>query len=288
MRAQSAPSVSSFGRAIGLAASIILLVLLGLISPANAQEDGNQAGLVVQFADGSLRTTCVDLGPDGQATGEDMLRASGYETLIDYGSGFGGGTVCKINNEGCDFPAKKCFCECTMKPGDPCIYWSYFHLLDGQWRYSIQSLSNYVVRPGDVEAWVWGLGSAGAGVAPPSVAFEQICDPPPQATQPPSATAQLPSTSTPAPITPAVSPQPAAAATMTPEPPAEPPPVTATTEVVASIAEVEPNTPGDREESVTTLPIQDAAGASNNIASYIVFGVLVVALAGGLIFMRVR
>jgi hypothetical protein len=280
--------VSSFGRPIGLAASIILLVLLGLISPVNAQEDGNQAGLVVQFGDGSLRTTCVDLGPDGQATGEDLLRASGYETLIDYGSGFGGGTVCKVGNEGCDFPAEKCFCECTMKPGDPCVYWSYFHLLDGQWRYSIQSLSNYVVRPGDVEAWVWGLGSAGAGVAPPSVAFEQICDPPPQATQPPSATAQLPSTSTPAPITPTVSSQPAAAATMTPEPPAEPPPVTATTEVVASIAEVEPNTPSDREESVTTLPIQDAAGASNNIASYIVFGVLVVALAGGLIFMRVR
>ena len=288
MRTQSAPSVSSFGRPISLAASIILLVLLGLISPVNAQEDGNQAGLVVQFGDGSLRTTCVDLGPDGQATGEDMLRASGYETLIDYGSGFGGGTVCKVGNEGCDFPAEKCFCECTMKPGDPCVYWSYFHLLDGQWRYSIQSLSNYVVRPGDVEAWVWGLGSAGAGVAPPSVAFEQICDPPPQATQPPSATAQLPSTSTPAPITPTVSSQPAAAATMTPEPPAEPPPVTATTEVVASIAEVEPNTPSDREESVTTLPIQDAAGASNNIASYIVFGVLVVALAGGLIFMRVR
>ena len=252
MRTQSAPRISSFGRLIGLAASVILLVLLGLISPAKAQEDGNQAGLVVQFGDGSLHTTCVDLGPDGQITGEEMLRASGYAALIDYGSGFGGGTVCKIDNEGCDFPADKCFCQCTMKPGDPCIYWSYFHLLDGQWRYSIQGVSNYVVRPGDVEAWVWGLGSAGSGVAPPSITLEQICVPPPKTTPPPSTTSLPPSTETHAPITPTISPQHEIIATMTPQPTTEPAPTrtlppsaTAMPNTTTTTAKEEPNTPND-------------------------------------------
>lgn len=163
-------------RSAGLAAFLLLVALLAHIRPVVAQEGGNQAGLVVQFEDGSVFSACVDLGSDGQATGEEVLRGSGLSAVIDYGSGFGGGTVCKIGNQGCAFPAQACFCQCTMKPGDPCLYWSYFHQLDGQWRYANTGASTYTVGPGDVEGWAWGPGSAGAGVFPPLIGFEQICN----------------------------------------------------------------------------------------------------------------
>lgn len=193
---QSAWIAGSRRRAGGLAVSILALVFLGTVGPAMAQEGGGRAGLVIQFGDGSVHTACVDLGSDGQATGEEVLRAAGFETRIDFSSGFGGGTVCKIGNEGCNFPADKCFCQCTMKPGDPCVYWNYFHLLEGQWRYSSQGLDSYVVRAGDVEGWVWGLSTVGGAILPPLVTFEQICGAPsataessqPTATQPPQPT----------------------------------------------------------------------------------------------------
>ena len=195
--AQSAPA--SWHRRTGV--WLALVFLLGSFAPvdsASAQEADNRAGLVIQFGDGSLRTVCVDLGPDGQATGEEMLRASGLATLIDYGSGFGGGTVCKIGSEGCGFPAQPCFCQCTMKPGDPCIYWSYFHLRDGQWRYANHGVSSYVVGPGDVEGWAGGLGAVGAGVQLPLITYEQICGAPSAATQLPATPALLLPTATPA------------------------------------------------------------------------------------------
>jgi hypothetical protein len=146
-----------------------------MASPADAQQGGNQAGLVVQFGDGSVYTACVDLGSDGEASGEELLRGAGLATVIDYNSGFGGGTVCKIDNQGCNFPGEACFCQCTMKPGDPCIYWTYFHQVDGQWRYSNLGVSISAIKTGDVQGWVWGPGSAGAGVQPPFITFEQIC-----------------------------------------------------------------------------------------------------------------
>jgi hypothetical protein len=311
IRTQPTQTVELGGRAIGLVMSVVVMALLGLGRPVMAQEGGNQAGLVVQFSDGSLHTVCVDLGPSGRATGEEVLRASGYDALIDYGSGFGGGTVCKIGGEGCDFPAEKCFCECTMKPGDPCIYWSYFHLLDGQWRYSVQGVSRQVVGPGDVEAWVWGAGSASVGVAPPPITFEQICGPLPQMTVPPqvatspevtqqpTATEHLPTTDVSLAVTPVVSPQPTATVTEkvtfspTPSTASEPeatmaPARTATPEAVAAVTQGEPRTPTDNEQSFAALSVQDSAGVPDKTVSYLVFGLLAVALAGGLIVYRVR
>jgi hypothetical protein len=188
---QSVGIAGSRRRAAGLVVSIVALIFLGTVNPAMAQDGGNQAGLVIQFGDGSVHTACVDLGSDGQATGEEVLRAAGFETRIDFSSGFGGGTVCKIGNEGCNFPADKCFCQCTMKPGDPCVYWSYFHSLEGQWRYSSQGLDSYLVRAGDVEGWVWGLSTVGGGILPPLISFEEICDAPSGA-PPPSPTAESP------------------------------------------------------------------------------------------------
>src|SRR5689334_8388264 len=44
----------------------------------------NQAGLVIDFGDGRVQTYCIDLGDDGQATGEELLRATNLAVIIDY------------------------------------------------------------------------------------------------------------------------------------------------------------------------------------------------------------
>lgn len=302
MGTQSARILRSYrraiGRAIGLVASVFILTFLSLVSSAAAQEGGNQVGLVIQFGDGSLHTTCVELGPSGQATGEEVLRAAGFATVIDYGSGFGGGTVCKIGNEGCDFPAEKCFCQCTMKPGDPCIYWSYFHLVDGQWRYSVHGASSYRVSPGDVEAWVWGVGSARTGAAPPHITFEQICGVSSEVTRK-TATGEPPlSSGTPVPRTPVVAAQSGETATGTPTPSPVPPATptlapapatqTPTPGVVASSADGKPLTPAENQEAAAASSNPNADGVSGSVIGYIVFGFLAAALVGGLIFLRVR
>ncbi len=324
--AQSARMVRYYRRIGGLTAPVLLLLFLIWVNPTVAQEGGNQAGLVVQFGDGSLFTACVDLGTDGQATGEEVLRASGLATVIDYGSGFGGGTVCKIGNEGCGFPAEACFCQCTMKPGDPCVYWSYFHQLDGQWRFANQGASVHLVGSGDVEGWSWGLSSVGAGVQPPLIPFEQICSASSQATLPPPATeppmptltatapaptATFPPTETPLPTPtplptktrpatgtpPSPSPTPTKTHTPTPSPspsatptlePSLPPTLIPTSQLVASGSEGEKPTAVDQEPSALASPSQDATRTADNATNYVLFGALVVVLVGGLIYLRIR
>jgi hypothetical protein len=248
IRTQSAQIARLSRRASGLAASVLLLVLLGLVNPVAAQEgETNQAGLVVQFGDGQVYTACVDLGPDGQATGEEVLRAARLTTVVDYSSGLGG-TVCKIGNQGCGFPTERCFCQCTMKPGEPCIYWAYFHLLDGQWRYSIQGANSYVVGPGDVEGWAWGPGAAGGGTQPPLTTFEQICSAAPAATLPPTAPPLPTTTRTPLPTPTVATKQP----TPTPTPTATPSPKPTTSAL--STPSPSPETPVPSSQSSVVAP----------------------------------
>lgn len=329
IRAQSAQIARLSRRASGLAASVLLLVLLGLVNPVAAQEgETNQAGLVVQFGDGQVYTACVDLGPDGQATGEEILRAARLATVVDYSSGLGG-TVCKIGNQGCGFPAERCFCQCTMKPGEPCIYWAYFHLLDGQWRYSIQGANSYVVDPGDVEGWAWGPGATGGGTQPPLTTFEQICSAAPAATLPPTApplptttrtplptptvatdqptststptatpspkpTTSAPPTPSPSPETPVPSPQSSVVApeTATPSPAPSATPTVPATQAPTSIAIV--SAPENEQLAPTTEPpplalsTPEAPGASEETTNYVFFGALVVILVIGLVALRVR
>jgi len=272
-------------------------------TPVAAQDTDDQAGLVIQFGDGSVVTACIDLETDGQATGEDLLRSAGLDPVIDYSSGFGGGTVCKIGDDGCSFPTEKCFCQCTMKPGEPCVYWTYFHLLDGQWRYANLGASSFVVKPGQVQAWVWGQGGVGSGVQPPDVTFEQLCGASSEATLTPSAAESLIPTelpwptstklSTPSP-THGTSPQPApvtvkaVAASATPE--SEPTALlqrTATAVRIAAGVEGEQLSPGDHQPSPPTSLIQEGEGAENG-TNYVVFGLLVAILVGGLIYLGIR
>lgn len=291
-------------RAYGLAALLLFLTLLGATTPVAAQDADSQAGLVIQFGDGSVFTACIDLETEGQATGEDLLRSAGLDPVIDYSSGFGGGTVCKIGDDGCSFPTEKCFCQCTMKPGESCVYWTYFHLLDGQWRYANLGASSFVVKPGQVQAWVWGQGGVGSGVQPPNVTFEQICGASSAGTLTPSVAMSLiptepqrpTSTTLPtlSPPTPEASPQPApvtvkavaASATSESEPTALPQ-RTATAASISAGVGGEQLAPGDHQPSSLTSLTQEGEGAENG-ANYVVFGLLVAILVGGLIYLRIR
>ena|GEM_PF-616485 len=164
-------------------------------------EQTNYAGLVVQFGDGSVFTSCVEF-TEPDISGYDVLVRAGLsvEAYLDALAGPG---VCSINDEGC--PASNCFCQCT---GVPCVYWAYSHLVNGTWQYSNLGAGTYRVGDGGVEGWAWGEGSPAQGMQPPAIPFDQICAPvtptdtpaPPTATMaPPTATSSQPTQPAPAP-----------------------------------------------------------------------------------------
>jgi hypothetical protein len=173
-------------RFLGLA-----LFLFALASSAGRTyaEEPNQAGLVVQFGDDRIETRCVAF--EGQEiSGADLLTRSGLELIVDTSSGMGI-TVCQIEGEGCAFPAEPCFCQCTG--GDECAYWNYFYRDTGAtgWEYSALGAILRQVKPGSVEAWVWGDGHTPLD---DQLTFETVC-PAPTATP-----SRVPATATPSPV----------------------------------------------------------------------------------------
>ncbi|HNS01320.1 MAG TPA: ECF transporter S component [Anaerolineae bacterium] len=194
-----------------------LLIMATATGAAQAQGPQNpRAGIVIDFGDGVVQTACVDLGADGQATGEEVLTASGFDVLIEYSPM--GGAVCKIGAVGCNFPGQPCWCQCMSSP---CVYWSYNYLQNGQWIYSTLGASVRTVHADDVEGWAWGAGTMSQGAAPPLYTFDQICAPPATNTPvpPPLATWTPSPTNTPWPTatwTPSPTNTPPATATWTP------------------------------------------------------------------------
>lgn len=151
-------------------AAALLLSGLAATSVSAQEPENTRAGIVIDFGDGVVESACVDLGADGQATGEEVLAAAGFDVLIEYSPM--GGAVCRIGSLGCNFPDQSCWCECMSSP---CVYWAYNHLQGGQWVYSSIGASIYTVRAGDVEGWAWGAGSLTQGATPPVRTFDQIC-----------------------------------------------------------------------------------------------------------------
>jgi hypothetical protein len=169
---------------------ILLLLIILLLMPAEA--DGpNRAGLVIDYGDGNTATFCVEFDEES-ITGMEVLERAGRELAL----GFGGGTVCAIDGVGC--PSDNCWCECG-NASQGCTYWIYWHLKDGEWRYSEAGAAGYPVYDGDIEGWVWGSGSTQGGAPPPVYTIEQICNLPPPQTDTPTATNTPTSTHTPTP-----------------------------------------------------------------------------------------
>ena len=153
---------------VGLAIiSFSLAIFTGatLLSTVTWAGSPNRVGLVVRFGDGSLFTHCVEFD-ENQISGLEVLLKAGLNIIYES-SGPEGAAVCKIENEGCDYPAEDCFCQC---PGGPnCIYWSYWHLKGGAWEYSQVGASGYYVSDGDVEGWSWAVELS------QGIAFDDIC-----------------------------------------------------------------------------------------------------------------
>ena len=178
-------------RTILLPLLLTALFLLAGASAAHAQGGDHRAGLVIRYADGSVQTQCVAFS-EPSITGEELLQRSGLAVTLDYNAGLGG-AVCSINNQGCAYPIKDCFCKCT---GIQCEYWAYYHRTAAGWQYASSGASSFLVNDGALEGWSWGAGNFSSGVEPPVVAFNEVCAPPATATPTATATATPTATAT--------------------------------------------------------------------------------------------
>ncbi len=189
---------------VGLLVTSLFLMIVTVVTPLPTNiraSSPNRVGLVVRFGDGEVFTQCVEFDED-QISGVEVLLRAGLNTIYES-SGAYGAAVCKIENDGCDYPAEDCFCQC---PGGPnCVYWSYWHLKDGSWEYSQAGAGGYFVSDGDVDGWAW-TGEL------PQTTFDDICAPPPTATPTHTATPTSTPTATHTPL-------PTATPTDTPVPP---------------------------------------------------------------------
>ena len=201
------------GRQVRLYLSPVLAIALvggWLLSdaPHSLAQSANQVGLVVVHGDGSATTRCVEFS-EPELNGVDLLQRSQLPMNLDAGSM--GTAICSLDGEGCAAPQEDCFCGMNRTPP---VYWSYWHVVDGQWQYSQMGAGNTLVTPGTVEGWIWGTGKIDEAAPPPAYTFALICAP---------ATATPTTTFTPEPTptatvteTPTTTPTPTETATATP------------------------------------------------------------------------
>jgi hypothetical protein len=241
-------------------------ILVSGLTPVTAQTD-NQAGVVIQYADGRVATYCVRFD-EPSINGVELLTRVGLSVIGEFSGQ--GAAVCSINGEGCAYPAQPCFCRCQ---GADCAYWNYYHLLDGAWRYSPIAASAYMIENGAVDAWMWGNGDE-----PPSYTVDQICSAAPVVA--PTDTI-APAATDAATIEPTTEPIALVTSTMLIEP-------TATTVQSTPIGETPSAIPEASPEPVAleagTASVSDAVDAG----SYVMLGVIVVVLGGWLVVSRLR
>ncbi|MCB9422456.1 MAG: hypothetical protein H6667_21820 [Ardenticatenaceae bacterium] len=153
-----------FKRTIAL---ILILLLIGLAASASAQET-NRAGLVVMLVDGTTLIRCVEF-TEPEITGFELLTRSGLD--VETASVSLGAAICRLEGTGC--PGSDCFCQC--KGGGDCVYWSYWHLQDDQWRYFQAGAGMTRVQNGTVQGWTFGPGTPQDALEPPPTTFDEIC-----------------------------------------------------------------------------------------------------------------
>jgi hypothetical protein len=254
----------------------------GSSNRAAAQGNERHAGIVIQFADGSVKTYCLAFDTE-TISGFDLLLKTGLPVKLEA-TGTMGGFICKIGPDGCDYPEQHCVCQ-SFGPGG--VYWTYHHLKNDKWNTSVVGASSYKVRDGDVEGWAWSSGK------PPALYdFERICPPPPPApanTLPPATPTRIPPQPTALPTRRATATRPVATATIQAptQPPAQAPeteltPTTVPTATPTVTSTVEPSpsasptplpsfmiTPGTTEVATampTASPIPDPRSPSPGAA----------------------
>lgn len=151
---------------------IMVAIVAGMVAGVTARGDApNRAGLVVVHGDGQVVTRCVEFTEE-QITGYDLLVRSGLDLNYEAQGGLGT-AICRLDNEGCNYPEDQCFCRCL---GSPCVFWSLWQWVDDDWVFSSQGASATVVTDETMQAWVWGEGTIGTAASPPPpVSFGEVC-----------------------------------------------------------------------------------------------------------------
>jgi hypothetical protein len=150
---------------------LFLCVIILLVLPVTTRgQTTNRAGLVLLGSDGVVQTYCVAFTED-TISGVELLQRAKLP-LITQPSG-NNAAVCKIGNDGCDFPAEDCFCR--FGGGQRGEYWAFWQLRGAAWEYAQLGAGAARVENGDVNGWAWGAGESGSGLQPPVRTFEQIC-----------------------------------------------------------------------------------------------------------------
>lgn len=153
---------------------LLLVLLLGfslLVREALSAQTVNRAAVVVVFGNGNTQKRCIEFTED-QISGMELLDRTGLDVSVDASNAMGV-AVCKIGRNGCNYPSQNCFCECQ---GAECLYWSYWTGdAGGDWTYSGMGTSNRALRDGDIDGWVWGVGTTSSASPPPAITFEQVC-----------------------------------------------------------------------------------------------------------------
>ncbi len=151
-------------------AILLLPLLVALLPAAGNGSAANRAGVVIRYADGSVRTSCVSFD-QSSISGLELLQRADNEVIMQPAPG--NAAVCKIDGDGCDYPAEPCFC--TFGAGGSGKYWAYWQLDGATWRYGQQGAGARRVGDGDVDGWAYGSGSAESSVQPPVVTFAEVC-----------------------------------------------------------------------------------------------------------------
>jgi len=144
--------------------AILIFALVWAVLPvvhagARLPADGQQmqgASLIVQFGDGHYATYCISFAEES-ISGLELLMRSGL-AVATWGT-----AVCRIEREGCNYPAERCFCQCLAPP---CRFWSYWQWSDGRWVYSQVGAGYHPVHDGEAYAWVWGDGQTPPALVP--------------------------------------------------------------------------------------------------------------------------
>lgn len=149
----------------------LCIIILLLLPAATRAQTTNRAGLVLLGSDGQVQTYCVAFS-ENTISGVELVQRAKLPLIVQPSGN--NAAVCKIGNDGCDFPAEDCFCR--FGGGQRGEYWAFWQLNDAAWEYAQLGAGAARVKNGDVNGWAWGVGESGSGLQPPVRTFEQICD----------------------------------------------------------------------------------------------------------------
>lgn len=149
----------------------LCMIILVLLPSTMRAQTTNRAGLVLLGSDGIVQTYCVAFA-ENTISGVELVQRAKLPLIVQPSGN--NAAVCKIGNDGCDFPAEDCFCR--FGGGQRGEYWAFWQLNDAAWKYAQLGAGAARVKNGDVNGWAWGAGESGSGLQPPVRTFEQICE----------------------------------------------------------------------------------------------------------------